>query len=103
MKTVLEIFTAALHEEAGMSEPDAYRIARKLLPEPAHALIPAGRNQYVRTRILLEYNGRNVSALAKKYNRHRSTIYRIVQRHEPDAEEARLESTDLDECLCRMR
>jgi len=104
VKTVIEIFTAALHEEAGIPEADAYRIARKLLPADAVALVVAGSNEEVRVRILKEYNGKNVNALARKYNRHRSTIYRIVRRHEPDIEmvAAKLEPSSIDTLLCRI-
>lgn len=100
MKTVLELVTAALHTEGGLTEADAYRVARKLIPEPAHALIPVGRNEYVRARVLAEYNGSNASALARKYRRNRSTIWRIVRRNEPDIEETALKASNIDECLC---
>lgn len=104
MKTVLEILTAALHHEANIPESDAYRIARKLLSPDERGLVIAGSNDDVRARILAEYNGQNVNELARKYNRHRSTIYRIVRRNEPDAEHVsvRLVASEIDAMLCRI-
>lgn len=104
MKTVIEIFTAALHEEGGISEADAFRIASKLLPERSRELVLAGCAEDVRARILTEYaKGQGVNDLATKYGRHRSTIYRIVRRHECDIEYIeKLEPSGVDLLLCRI-
>lgn len=105
MKTVLEIFTAALHEEGGIPEADAYRIASKLIPEGSRELVLAGCAEDVRARIIADYQkGKTVHELAKRYNRHRVTIWRILRRHEPDSEAVQcLEPSGVDVLLCCVK
>ena len=105
MKTVLEIFTAALHQEGGISEADAYRIASKLLPEKSYSLVLAGCAEDLSARIVAEYQqGKSIRELAKKYDRHRVTIWRILRRHEPDPEAvADIEPSSVDVLLCCVK
>ena len=94
MTTLTDVFTDVLTQELRLPPQIAETLADALILGAAK-LGHGGATYYLHTldyltrgdiaaRVRAEYNGRNVQILARRYGRSRSTIYRILRRHESE-------------------
>lgn len=92
--TLADVFTDVLTRELRLPPAVAETLADALIVGAArlghggttyhlHTLDYLTRDQ-IAARVRAEYNGRNVRILARRYGKNRSTIYRILRRHEAE-------------------
>lgn len=90
--TLADVFADVLTRELRLPPPVAETLADALILGAAK-LGHGGTSYHLYTldtlargdiaaRVRAEYNGRNVQLLARRYGKSRSTIYRILRRHE---------------------
>lgn len=90
--TLADVFTDVLTRELRLPQSIAETLADALIlgaarlghggaSYPLYTLDTLTRDN-VAARVRAEYNGRNVQLLARRYGKSRSTIYRILRRHE---------------------
>lgn len=90
--SLVRLLTAALREEAGMTEQDACRLARAALGKVSErrggSYIYVGTSapdrSDVRLRVLSEFTGHNHAELSRAHGISRATLYRwLRQAHQP--------------------
>lgn len=92
--SLAEVFADVLTRELRLPAPIAETLADALIlgaarlghggtSYPLYTLDTLTRDD-VAAQVRAEYNGRNVQLLARRYGKSRSTIYRILRRHEQE-------------------